>query len=137
MKKKKIKKGKIKEIKKEKSKPKILPDHIRDYFDKVEGTKEQFHSRELLRATENDVDLKTHLNNEEIAIIATLFCNDAFLKKKKLKPIFGTYVYKFMRLKFSLDRLSRGEFVNVNKAQNKEDILSTMSNIKNITDVRK
>jgi len=114
-----------------------MSDNIEEYFAKIEGTKEQFHSRELFKAGEEDIDLKTDLTNEEIGIITTLFFNDSFLKKKGLKPLFINYYYKFMRLKVSKDRKSRGEFVSINRSQSPDDLLNTANNLKNLTDVRK
>jgi hypothetical protein len=114
-----------------------IPDHIEEYFTKIEGTKEAFHSRELFRGEEEGIDLKTHLTDEEIALINTLIYNDELLKKRKLKPIFKNFLYRFMRLKVSKDRLSRQEFVNINKTgDSTEDKLNMASNLANITKPR-
>lgn len=114
-----------------------MPDNIEEYFAKIEGTKEAFHSRELFKADEDSVDLKTHLKDEEIALINILMFNDILLKEAGLKSVYAEYLYKYMRLKISKDRLSRQEFVSINKTHTPEDMLSTMSNIKNITDVKR
>jgi hypothetical protein len=114
-----------------------MSDHIEEYFAKIEGTKEAFHSRELFKAEEDSIDLKTDLNNEEISLINTLFYNDSLLKEKGLKPVFSKFIYKYMRLKVSKDRLSRSEFVNINKTNTNEDVLGVASNLKNLTDTRK
>jgi len=118
-------------------KPKKMSDNIEEYFAKVEGTKQAFHSRELFQAEENSIDLKTDLSNEEISLINVLSYNDEILKSKGLKPVFSPFIYKYMRLKVSKDRLSRMEFVNVNKVNSNEDILNVASNLKNITEPRK
>ena len=114
-----------------------MPDHIEEYFAQVEGTSEAFHSRELFKADKDNVDIKTDLTKEEISIITSLIFNDNFLISKKLKPLFQKYYYPYMRLKISLDRKSRAEFVNINKSPSQEDVLNTASNLKNLTDVRK
>lgn len=116
---------------------KNMPDNIEEYFAKVEGTKQAFHSRELFEAKEDNIDLKTDLSNEEISLINVLFYNDMILKSRGLKPVFSNYINKFMRLKVSKDRLSRSEFVNINKVNTQEDVLNIASNLKNITEPRK
>lgn len=116
---------------------KNMPDHIEEYFAEKESSQNAITSRELFNASEEDIDLKTDLDSKEIALITTLKFNDSFLKTKGLKPIFLKYFYPYMRLKVSKERKSRGEFVNVSKKDNQEDILNTASNLKNITDSKK
>lgn len=126
-------------IEEEKPKVKIsnkLPDNIDEYFAKIEGSKEAFHSRELLRG-DKDVDLKTDLTAEEISYINTLLYNDALLKSRGLKPVYSSFLNNLMRLKFSLDRKSRSEFVTINKSDKTDEALGIASSISNITGVKK
>ena len=96
---------------------KEMPDHISEYFVKEEGTKEAFHSRELFKADDKNVDLKTDLSFKEIILMNKLIYNNHILKKYQLNPVFDKMIYSYMRLKFSLERKSRGEFVFINKGQ--------------------
>lgn len=114
-----------------------MSNHIEEYFTKIEGTKEAFHARELFKATRDDVDIKTHLGDEEIALITKIKWFDDLLKRKKLVPIYTDFLYNYMRLKISKDRLSRTEFVNINKTNNPEDAINLMSNLSNITGTKK
>ena len=115
---------------------KPLPDNIDEYFVKIEGSKEAFHSRELFKA-EKDVDLKTDLGAQEINYINTLMFNDVLLMSKGLKPVFKGFITKYMRLRFSLERKSRGEFVNINKSDKSEEAINLASNLSNITGAKK
>lgn len=122
----------------EKSKTEIFPtsdkmsNHIEEYFAKVEGSKEAFNSRELFKAERENVDIKTDLSLQEIHLLNKLMFNDDFLINKGLKPAFQKFYYSYMRLKISLDRKSRQEFVGINRADNSDDVLSKMSNMSNI-----
>lgn len=133
-----MKKQKIRKVKKikEETQSAKLPDNIDEYFARVDGTKEAYHSRELFTADKN-VDLKTDLGKEEIVYINVLMYNDDILKSKGLKPVFNNFLNKYMRLKFSLDRKSRGEFVNINKTDKTDDVLGKMADLKNISDTKK
>lgn len=116
---------------------KKMSNHIEEYFAKIEGSKEAFHSRELFKADINDVDLKTDLGIKEIVLINKLLYNDELLSKKGLISPFKSFIYKYLRLKISLDRKSRAEFVNVNKTDKTEEATGLLSNLSNITNVRK
>jgi hypothetical protein len=133
-----MKKKTKKTISSEKKNPvsKRMPDHIDEYFTKIEGSKEQFNSRELFKADEESIDLKTHLTDEEISLLNVLSFNDALLKSRGLKPIFSKFTYKYMRLKVSKDRLSRQEFVGINKVDKSEEI-NTNGSLKNMVEPRK
>lgn len=113
-------------------KPKSMPSHIEEYLAKVEGSKESFASRELFEATLNNIDLKTHLTDQEINLINTLMFNNHILKSRGLVPIYDKWLEKFMRLKVSKDRLSRNEFVNINRQMTPSEEISNISNLKNI-----
>lgn len=112
---------------------KKMSDHIEEYFAQVEGSKENIISRELFNATDETIDLKTHLTDQEIVLINTLMFNNSILLSRGLKPVFQKWLNKYMRLKVSKDRLSRTEFVNVNKQHSPEDTINQLSSFKNIT----
>lgn len=114
-----------------------LPDHIKEYFAKTEGSKEALHSGILFNASEKDIDLKTDINWQEIVLINKLKANDRFLIDCGLNPIYKEVLNSYMRLKVSMDRKSRTEFVDVNRGDNAEKVLDIASNIKNISDAKK
>lgn len=113
-----------------------IPNHIAEYFAK-EGSTSAFHARELFQATKADVDIKTDLNWQEIVLINKLYWNNEYLKRKKLRPIYENFINQYMRLKISLDRKSRKEFVDVNKGDNSQEVLDTASKFSNILGVKK
>ena len=97
-----------------------LPNHIDEYFTDTQ-LQEQNHYKELFSADEEtDLDLKTEVIDEEIKALATLHFNDKFLSQIGVGKIFGTYTNKFLRLKISKDRKSRGEYVDINKKSREE-----------------
>lgn len=121
-----------------KEEQKLLPNHIQDYFVKVEGNKQAVHSRELFQADKSNVDVKTDLSWKEIVLINKLIFNNEFLKKKGLKPVYESFLDHYMRLKISLDRKSRTEFVAVNRQQDSiEGATALLSNMNNITNPKK
>ena len=99
---------------------KELPSHIDEYFTDTQ-LQEQNHYKELFSADEqNDLDLKTEVTDEEIKALATLHFNDRFLKEIGVGKIFEGYTNKYLRLKISKDRKSRGEYVEINKKSREE-----------------
>lgn len=115
-----------------------LPNHIHDYFVNVEGTKEQFQARELFKASREDVDIKTDLKWKEIILINKLMFNNQMLKEAGLTEVYKDFLYNYMRLKISLDRKSRAEFVSISKGGDKtEEATQLLSNLSNITGSRK
>lgn len=114
-----------------------MPNHVQEYFAKTEGSSQAFHSRELFEARKDNVDVKTDLSIQEIVLINKLMFNNILLKRKKLKPIYEDFIYNYMRLKISLDRKSRGEFVSVNRGDKMEEASQLMSNLSNITNAKK
>lgn len=118
------------------SEVKSLPDNIEEYFTRVEGTEKALTSKELFKA--DDVDLRTDLGGEEIKIINTMLFNDSLLKERGLKPVFSIFLNQYMRLKFSKDRKSRGEFVAMNKSSTEKDgDINLKDSLKNIGDSKK
>lgn len=116
---------------------KMLPNHIDEYFVKIEGNEKMFHSRELFKASPEDVDIKTDLSLPEIVTINKINWDNEFLRKHGLEPVWTGFLNKYMRLKISLDRKSRKEFVDINKSDKTDEAISLASNIQGLTGNRK
>lgn len=117
------------------SKP--LSNHIEEYFVQNETNKEILTSKELFRAEKEDVDIKTDINLQEIILINKLIFNNRHLKKHKLKGVYDGFIDEYLRLKISLDRKSRGEFVTMNSKNNTDQIIDKMSSVSNIIGTKK
>lgn len=116
---------------------KDLKNPIEEYFTKIETSKESINSKAIFEAEKENLDLKTELTIQEIVILNKLEMNNIYLQSKGIKPIFSEFIKNYERLKISLDRKSRGEFVNLNKSNNTDDILNGMSNLSNIGSAKK
>ena len=114
-----------------------LKNPIEEYFTKIETSKESVNSKAIFEAENDNLDLKTELSIQEIVILNKLEMNNLYLKSKGIKPVFAEFIKNYERLKISLDRKSRGEFVNLNKSNNTDDILNGMSNLSNISGAKK
>ena len=104
---------------------------IEEYFAKQEGNKEVLIARELFKGGA-DVDLKTDLQAEEIVLLNNLMWNDNFLKSRGMRPLYESFTTSFMRLKISLERKSRGEFVDMNRSDRTEETLNRLGTLSNI-----
>lgn len=111
--------------------------HIEEYFMRQEGGKDLIVSKEIFSAQKDNVDLKTELQYREVTLLNILFYNDFILMSKGLNPIYNPFLNQYMRLKISLDRKSRGEYVDINRNNDVTKNLQDLSNIKNITDTKK
>lgn len=114
-----------------------MPNHIEEYLKQQEDNPRVKSSRELFTAKKDDIDLKTDLGIEEIQNINVLMVNDAFLESRGLKPVFKIFYDEFLRLKVSLNRQSRGEFVKINSDQKADDLLASASNLTNIVGAKR
>lgn len=113
---------------------KRMSNHIEEYFAQSPQSKEVLTSKELFRADPENTDIKTDLSYQEIILINKLMFNDSLLKSKGLEPIYKDFINRYLRLKISLDRKSRSEFVDMNRGQTKtDDVLNTLDKVKNIT----
>ena len=97
--------------------------HIFEYFEKDNGTDTQRASKQLFTVENEDIDLKTHVDNYEIVKISSMRTIDNILESRGLKIQFEKYVNPLLRLKISKDRLSRSEFVSINKQDSSESIV--------------
>lgn len=117
---------------------KRMTNHIEEYFAESSQSKEVLTSKELFRAEKQDVDIKTDLTIKEIVLVNKLLFNNRILKDKGLNAVYDKFIEEYLRLKISLDRKSRGEFVDMNRGQSRtDDVLDTMGKISNITGVKK
>lgn len=97
-----------------------VPRVVAEYFEDVNDIRKHTHYDELFNANKDNVDLQTQLSEGEIRAIAVLQTNDKFLSSKGIHGVYDNYIQSFMRLKISLDRQSRKEYVEVNKNDNQE-----------------
>lgn len=114
-----------------------LPNRIDEYMKEQESNSKVKTSRELFTAEQKDIDLKTDLSLSDIHNINVLMVNDEILKSCGLKDVFSMYYSEFMRLKISLDRKSRAEFVTINSEEKTGDLLEKASNTTSIINSRK
>lgn len=110
--------------------------HIDEYFTENERSKEVITSKELFTA-DKDVDIKTDIKWEEIVIINKILFHNEHLRKQGLKPIYNNFLNNYMRLKISMDRKSRAEFVNMNRGNNTDEVIDKFSALSNITGAKK
>lgn len=94
-----------------------LSNPVEEYF-KDEGSKDSRFS-ELFKGNDEFIDQMTELDVNDIKLMLTLHENDRHLLSKYglRSPVFASYMQKFMRLMVSKDRKSRGEYVDVHKAE--------------------
>lgn len=95
---------------------------------------------ELFEATKENIDLRTDLTIQEIVISNIIKMNGDYLKN--LDPsfehnIYSDFIDEYLRLKVSLDRKSRGEFVDINRSEHFEKDLNKFNNFKQLSDVKK
>lgn len=108
-------------------KQKEMTNHIEEYFLDQETDNKGRASKELFTAEDDDVDIKTDLSWKEIVLINKLLWNNKILTNYGIEPVFNEFLIKYMRLKISLDRKSRSEFVSVNQENKADDILQGFS----------
>lgn len=113
-----------------------LDNPIDEYFVRQDGNADALVSKELFKANSESIDIKTELIQEEIMIFNNMFYNDFLLKQKGLKPVFQHMIHKYMRLKISLNRKSRGEFVDMNKKNHAEDTYNQFSSLSNFAQLK-
>lgn len=132
------KKEEDKKKKKRMKENKNMPDHIEEYFKDKQGSGEAIKSRELFTADKQNIDLKTDLTDDEIALINTMMFNNKILNESGLDPVYNKFLIKFMRLKVSKNRESRKEFVGINQREKEEDGMEKINkNLENLTKNRK
>jgi hypothetical protein len=100
--------------------------HIYEYLERNEMNNQEKASKEIFNADENNIDLRTHLDDFEISKISSMKMIDKILKSRGLSTQFNKFYDPYLRLKVSKDRLSRSEFVSINKQDTSGDIVEGM-----------
>lgn len=112
-----------------------LPDHIKEYLDSRNGSSDFV---DLFEIEPSNFDLKTELNKKEIVVANVILMNDDFLKSLGIENnIFGFYANQYLRLRVSLDRKSRAEFVTINKKGDFQENMEAVSQFTNLQDLKK
>ena len=99
--------------------------HIEEYFSKYHESENARVSRQLFDSGK-EIELRTDLVAGEIPLINAMMINDSVLLNSGLKPLFSQYYNSFMKLKISLDRKSRTEFVTINRKDTSGEIVEGM-----------
>jgi predicted acetyltransferase len=108
---------------------------IEEYFKNNADKESTF--QDLFEATPENVDLRTDLTINEIIILNKIRQNCLFLGKKLDSDIYGDFFNSYLRLKVSKDRLSRAEFVDINRKERFEKDLQKFGNFKALSDIKK
>lgn len=111
-----------------------LPNHIEEFMDS-KAKRSDF--VDLFEAKEDNVDLRTDLSHPEIVLVNILQINAEFMNKKGLDGnIYQRFINGYKRLKVSLDRKSRAEFVDINKKERFESNLDKFNSFANLKKVK-
>lgn len=119
----------------------VLPNHIEEYF-KNNNKRSDF--LDLFESEENDVDspdnnimLRTDLTHQEIILVNVIILNANLMKSLGLKSnIYDNFINQYQRLKVSMDRKSRAEFVDINKKERFENNLDKFNAFQNLKKVK-
>lgn len=110
-----------------------LPNHIEEYLKNNVGENA---FRDLFEGTEENIDLRTELNENEVDCVNKIFINNEFLKAKLGSDIYHEFLINYMRLKVSFNRGSRVEFVDINRKDRFEQNLQRFGNFANLSKVK-
>jgi hypothetical protein len=108
-----------------------LPNHIEEYINK---NVEKSPFVDLLEG--KDIDLRSDVSMPEIIILNAMSFLNKFLLSKNLISPYDSFITDYLRLKVSLDRKSRSEFVIVNKKDKFEDDLNKFNSFNNLKKVK-
>jgi hypothetical protein len=91
-----------------------------------------------IHSFDNNISLRSDLTIDEIILINIAILNSNLMFDKGMKfNIYDRFINQYMRLKVSLDRKSRQEFVNINKKDNFENNLDKFNAIQHLQEVKK
>lgn len=94
-------------------------------------------SLQLFDSNEQNQTLKTDLNDPEVILSNNIFTENELIKKDIPGfDLYGVFLHQFKRHKVSRNRLSRMEFVDVNKKDKFDEHLNKFANLKNLTESR-
>lgn len=110
-----------------------LPTHIEEYIKSNVGENA---FRDLFEATDDNVDLRTELNENEVDCVNKIFISNLYLMSKLKDSIYGDFLINYMRLKVSFERGSRLEFVDINRRERFEQQLGKFSQFANLSKVK-
>jgi len=99
---------------------------IEEYFDDVEQDTQAKAGKQIFNATEEDVDIKTELNAQEIYYINAMKMYDELLQEYGIGSIFNKFYNTYFRLKISKDRKSRSEFVKVSSQDKSDGVMESI-----------
>jgi hypothetical protein len=114
---------------------KTLMNPIQEYFESNCDKESTF--QDLFEATPENVDLRTDATIQEIVILNKIKQNCFFLQDKIGFEIYQRFFNQYLRLKISKDRLSRAEFVDINRKERFEKDLQKFGNFKALSDIKK
>lgn len=100
--------------------------HVDEYFSESEKQL----GNELFRIDDTNSDIKSEVTEEELRLINVLMTNDDYLERNGLGRPFQNYYKRFLRLKVSLNRKGRMEYVDINKRDNTDEALTKLSTFK-------
>lgn len=113
----------------------ILKNPLEEYFKNNIDKDSTF--QELFEATPQNVDLRTDLNIKELVILNKIKMNCIFLDERIKTEVYQGFFNQYLRLKISKDRLSRAEFVDINRRERFEQNLQKFGNFKALADIKK
>lgn len=113
--------------------PLPLPNHIEEYLKESVGENA---FRDLFEAEDENVDLRTHLNADELVIANKIYANNMYLLQKLGIDIYGDFLINYLRYKISYERLSRSEFVDINRKDRFEQSLGAVNTFANLKKVK-
>jgi len=106
---------------------------IQEYF----SDNEKGSGTELFRVTDDNSDIKSEVSEQELRYINVLMINDDFLKARGILPLYQNFYRRFLRLKVSLERKGRREFVEIHRHDNTDETISKMGNFANALGAKK
>lgn len=114
---------------------KLLPNHVEEY---VQNNVGENAFRDLFEATDDNIDLRSDLNDNEVDCVNKINANNRFLMSclNVNGDIYSDFLISYMRFKVSFNRLSRTEFVGVNRKDHLEQNLTKMGAFSNLAKVK-
>lgn len=113
---------------------KALDNPINEYINENPDGESTF--QDLFEATNDNVDLRTDLTIQEIVVVNKIKVVDKFIKEKISSFVYNDFLHYYLRFKISLDRKSRGEFVDINRKERFEQNLQRFGNFSALSKVK-
>lgn len=106
---------------------------IQEYF----SESEKGVGNELFRIDDGNSDIKSELSEQELRNVNVLMMNDDYLERLGIGKVYWNYYKRHLRLKVSLDRKGRSEFVQIHRKDNSDETIQKFGNMSNMLAVRK